>query len=413
LKCCYKLLLAEPRGSQDGAGAMALGQSATESTSLSRQVSADANTAATPSAPASPPPKLDGAESAATTSSPRARSSRPMAVQWRVAKGWSQSFGGSSSSACRAVPVEQQAATSGSISTAQRRTERLEAELQSLREAYSRKISATELRCERQLSEKDDECRQWYNDQKHEIRKMKACVVVMQALFGKKKRSLHEQLSTDRAEFLRKQGQLQEEMVRMEDRCRHELYSAKKEFQQKQDNSEIQIIELTGRVESLTVQKAEMQDDLVQERQGINSLREDIEKKAQTIQELHRNLADAKQHDQLAAKVKQIEDLESELKRTRRNMQKQNQMENESLRQEVNDYIKFIVHKLPTDWEERREPGGSNGYDVPGFIRDKLATSPKRPAPFPGESVSTMVNHYDGRQLSARGGAHSTLPPLP
>merc|ERR1712151_1105248 len=95
------------------------------------------------------------------------------------------------------------------------------------------------------------------------------------------------------------------------------------------------------------------------------------------MKELQKQLAEARQADIVAQKTKQIEELEAEMKRQKRHLEKQRMNENESLRKDMDDCIKFIVHKLPSDWEDHLgaippPAGGSTGYEVPLRLKEKL-----------------------------------------
>merc|ERR1711974_310164 len=96
--------------------------------------------------------------------------------------------------------------------------------------------------------------------------------------------------------------------------------------------------------------KAEQQhDDALRE---INRLKEKIRQQSDEIKETQQRLAEVEKNADLDRRDQQIMALEAELQTTRRTMKERWKKEVDQLRQELVDYVRFIVHILPENWAE-------------------------------------------------------------
>lgn len=93
-------------------------------------------------------------------------------------------------------------------------------ELQSLREAYARKIAETELKYEKKLQDVEDEAAKWLQQKKNEVTQIRAGMVVMQALFEQRKRKFIKQMEEDRANNARLKVEMEERIAAAEQEIR-------------------------------------------------------------------------------------------------------------------------------------------------------------------------------------------------
>eukprot|EP00435_Cladocopium_sp_Y103_P039094 s1800_g10.t1 len=111
------------------------------------------------------------------------------------------------------------------METLGKRKKQLILELQSLREAYARKIAETELKYEKKLSEvedrdfinRKDEAQKWLQQKKGEVTQIRAGMVVMQALFEQRKRKFIAQMEEDKAQNERLRVEMERRMAEAEE----------------------------------------------------------------------------------------------------------------------------------------------------------------------------------------------------
>eukprot|EP00927_Polykrikos_kofoidii_P057312 TRINITY_DN51432_c0_g1_i1.p1 TRINITY_DN51432_c0_g1~~TRINITY_DN51432_c0_g1_i1.p1 ORF type:complete len:456 (-),score=82.48 TRINITY_DN51432_c0_g1_i1:246-1613(-) len=300
-------------------------------------------------------------------------SGRPGVVRWRVVRA---PFGGnlvrSGGNAGRRIwegraPLGSVDDVAGGGTQAKLRVAKLEDEVHSIREAYARKIASTELRAEQMVFDKEHEMLQWFKEKAYEQQKMQASVVIMRAIMEKKRARLFEQMETDRCRFEESKAGFEQDIVRVEERARQDVENATTLLKTK-------CAEYDDRIGLLNSEKKELEGIIVhlrekaeQEQRQIIRLTSEVEDQGHSIKDLQRQLAEAKQEDKVAQKTRQIEELEAELKRTRKHLHKQYQAEAESLQKELMDYVRFIVNILPDDWQDQKAMPISNGGSEGGF----------------------------------------------
>merc|ERR1711959_112592 len=76
---------------------------------------------------------------------------------------------------------------------------------------------------------------------------------------------------------------------------------------------------------------------------------------SKTIEQLRQRLLEpqVERADELLKRNAQIEALEAELKRTKKLMHERAHAEADALRRELMEYVKFIVHILPDEWQSK------------------------------------------------------------
>lgn len=244
----------------------------------------------------------------------------------------------------------------------------LREELQSLRDMYATHTAYTELKCDRMIREKDQECAEWYKARKIEIKQMQATVSIMQGLFEKRKRRILAQMETDQQAYAGQEGRLQAQVAQLEEELRtvaqrFETEQAKRDAEHKLETRESQRerAEMDGKTTRLEQQVEEA-------RREIDSLKEFSSKKTKELSEARDRLAEVEKNADIDRRDEQIANLEAELQATKRTMKDRWKKEVESLRQELMDYVRFIVHILPDNWIE------TDAFEkVPPELKDQLA----------------------------------------
>lgn len=232
----------------------------------------------------------------------------------------------------------------------------LELNMTSLQEAYARKIAETELRCEKQLQEAENTRNAWFKKKKIEVGKIRAGVVVMQALFERRKNKFIKQMREDKEEFAKQKEQMH-----------RELADAKAETVQIREESALQISDLLKdhekNMKEAKVRETELHERAVRaERVSERAEKEknrlyEVEKGLKMeLEDLQLRLRDAERAEELQRRTEQVEALEAELKRVKKMMVDRKHAEAEELRKELMEYVKFIVRILPDDWRAKLRP---------------------------------------------------------
>lgn len=243
----------------------------------------------------------------------------------------------------------------------------LREELQSLRERYAKHIAITENTCEQLLREKDVDSTKWYKMRKLEIKDMKAGVVIMSALYEKRKLKFQAQMEADQAAFAEREHEFNLRVEKIErerqeesKRMQHEIATMKTEYERK--------------LQDMTRLKNEWE---TKSHQFEEKLRDAKEKLERTVQDHDHSKAElAKVRAELAESIRnlesdkrdvQIQALQEEVKETKRAMRDRWRRDVENLRRELMDYVAFIVHILPDNWAE-----SELGQKAPPELRERL-----------------------------------------
>jgi hypothetical protein len=232
---------------------------------------------------------------------------------------------------------------------------------------YAKHTAYTELKCDKQLREKDQECTEWYKERKQEIQQMRSTVAVMKALFEKKRRRILTQMEAQQKEVAAVELDLRARIQQMEDQHGQEIVTLQGliDTSASTHDSELAVahrarLDVEGKVTRL-------EDQLEELRRENDRLKETNRQKTQEAQDARDRLAEVEKNANIDSRDEQIAALESELQTSRRSMKDRWKKEVESLRQELMDYVRFIVHILPDNWIETEAKN-----KVPPELRDQL-----------------------------------------
>ncbi|CAJ1385984.1 unnamed protein product [Effrenium voratum] len=232
----------------------------------------------------------------------------------------------------------------------------LELELQSLREAYARKIADTELQCEKKLEAAEADREAWFKVKKVEIAKIRAGVVVMQALFERRKRKFIRQMEEERAQTEKQRLEMNERVAEAEAKMVETttFYENRLAETQAAHAKKLKDLEL---LQKETEDRAFRAEKLLKISEAENTRLQDVEKSLRfDIEDLRVRLQDSERAEELQRAKERSEFLEDELRKTRQKMMDRRHAEAESLRRELMDYVKFIVKILPEEWKVRIRP---------------------------------------------------------
>jgi len=93
--------------------------------------------------------------------------------------------------------------------------------------------------------------------------------------------------------------------------------------------------------------------ELNAQREECEQLRKEQKEQSQALEQLRGRLLHVERADELLKRNSQIEALEAELKRTKKMITDRSQGEADALRRELMEYVKFIVHILPEEWQNK------------------------------------------------------------
>eukprot|EP00933_Yihiella_yeosuensis_P058441 TRINITY_DN5891_c0_g3_i2.p1 TRINITY_DN5891_c0_g3~~TRINITY_DN5891_c0_g3_i2.p1 ORF type:complete len:383 (-),score=127.80 TRINITY_DN5891_c0_g3_i2:230-1378(-) len=232
----------------------------------------------------------------------------------------------------------------------------LEIEIQSLREAYARKLAETEMMCDRLINDKEKDREAWFKSKKVEVAKIRAGVVVMQALFERRRRKFFEQMEQEKEEFAQMEAKLNEDLEQMRSRTI-----------QVAEESELKLLDqqklYEEKLSSLRADLAESQERALRAEKDLYKSESESKRLAEVdtilraeIDDLQARLQESEKKEELQLKQEQIDRLEVELRRTKKQMQDRKNAEADALRKELMEYVKFIVRILPEEWRERLQP---------------------------------------------------------
>eukprot|EP00747_Dinoflagellata_sp_TGD_P165586 gnl/TRDRNA2_/TRDRNA2_187050_c0_seq1.p1 gnl/TRDRNA2_/TRDRNA2_187050_c0~~gnl/TRDRNA2_/TRDRNA2_187050_c0_seq1.p1 ORF type:complete len:363 (+),score=107.63 gnl/TRDRNA2_/TRDRNA2_187050_c0_seq1:55-1143(+) len=269
------------------------------------------------------------------------------------------------------------------------RCRQVEDELESLKEVYARQISNNEQRFERQLRAKEEECNSWFKNKKQEIRSMQSGCMIMHLLFEKRRRKFCAKMEADKEAFDRDRIQFHNDMERLEAEKRAELEQATQDLEQNRRAFE-QHVESLHKVNAEAGQRQkELEDRLAEKSAEVDRLIVESRTHEKEIERLKKKLLDAEQAEELAKKNAQIEALEAELRRTKRTMREHAQLEADGLRKELMEYVKFIVHILPEDWQAHYQPP-----ELAATRLKELASEKQRSMRSPKSATSSRTSNF-------------------
>lgn len=292
---------------------------------------------------------------------------------------------------------------------------RLQEELQSLRDMYAKHTAYTELKCDRLLREKDHECAEWYKLRKLEIKDLRAGVTVMQALFVKKRRRVLQDMASERASFTMKEKDFEAQVKRLTEQCAQEAKKSKELLHSKSSSFDKDLQEAEAQKAELESKAARLEQQLEASRLENIGLKEQSRQKSQELEQVKSRLAEAQKNANIDNRDQQIQTLEAELQTTRRTLKERWKKEVESLRQELMDYVRFIVHILPENWDETEAAD-----KVPPELKEQLSwmagsknVSPSKARGGPRGKKGGFLPSTDILARGAIGGQYANPGPVP
>lgn len=232
----------------------------------------------------------------------------------------------------------------------------MELEMQSLREAFARKIAETELACERMLQERSTDQESWFKNKKVEVAKIRAGVVVMQALFERRKKKFTEKLENDKASFEAEKTTILKDLEAS--KAAHADIVEELELQLKQQKQMYldKIAQLQEDQRETEARAMRAEQDLVKSDSERKRLLEIEDSLRSEVHDLKQRLYESEKREELQLLRAEVERLENELRRTKKKMEDRKNAEADALRKELMDYVKFIVRILPEDWRAQLQP---------------------------------------------------------
>lgn len=245
-------------------------------------------------------------------------------------------------------------AQSGLWATTEKR--RLQAELESLREVYARKLADTEISCDRKVQEAEVQREEWFRAKKVEVAKIRAGVVVMQALFERRKKRFLRRMQDEQADFEKKRQQMTQEL----EQARLELKQVQarliQEAEEKKKHYELALKEAKAK-QLQTEERASVAD------RKVRNLEEELKRCGDKenemrgeIEDLHQRLQEAQRAEELQRAREQLATADLKIKEMRRKMEYKKNVEAAALRREIMEYVKFIVKILPDEWRAQLQP---------------------------------------------------------
>lgn len=244
----------------------------------------------------------------------------------------------------------------------------LREELQSLRDMYAKHTAYTELKCDRMMREKDQECTDWYKQRNFQFKDYQAATVVMHALFEKKRRRMAANMELNQEEHSGKEKDLQAQVEHLQDRREKDAKSSKELLDASISNHEAELVDARRHQAETESKASRLADQLEDSRKENDRLKETNRQNNKELEELKKRLAEVEKTADIDRRDEQIGALEAELQTTRRTLKERWKREVESLRQELMDYVRFIVHILPDNWSETEAAD-----KVPPELKDQLS----------------------------------------
>lgn len=274
-------------------------------------------------------------------------------------------------------------------------------ELQSLREAYARKIAETELKYEKKLQDVEDEAEKWLQQKKNEVTQIRAGMVVMQALFEQRKHKFIKQMEEDRAHNARLKVEMEQRIAAAEQEIRDTKTACDKKVVELEASHSKKFKDLDF-LQRQTEERAMRAERAVKVGEDEISRLHEVEKTCRfEIEDLRVRLQDAERAEELHRCREKVEFLEEELRKTRERMQNRRHNEAEDLRKELMEYVKFIVKILPedSDWQERLQPELCQKLGVtrlPPVAPEVTLVEAALPAPLQRPSTTAETRRFPG-----------------
>jgi len=235
----------------------------------------------------------------------------------------------------------------------QRENARLKEEMDSLKAMFARRIAHDESAFEEKITAKDVDCERWFKSKKQDLKKMQAASVIMKCIFDARRKKFMDDLAEERGKFNSQKSLWQQEMAKIrtqlaenenENKKQLDWWTQQWEAKQQQTEQEKEAVQGHNRLllEQLNDKKLECEE-----------IRKEANEQSQALEQLRARLLHVERADELLKRNSQIEALEAELKRTKKMIGERQQGEADSLRRELMEYVKFIVHILPEEWQSK------------------------------------------------------------
>merc|ERR1712139_559265 len=114
---------------------------------------------------------------------------------------------------------------------------------------------------------------------------------------------------------------------------------------------------------------ANISEQIEEARNTIDTMKEQAQQRKHEFEEVTNRLSEVEQNANVDRRDEQIQNLEAELQTTRRTLKEKWKREVDSLRQELMDYVRFIVNILPENWTEME------GADMVPKLKDQVSSS--------------------------------------
>mmetsp|Transcript_63497 Transcript_63497/g.136521 ORF Transcript_63497/g.136521 Transcript_63497/m.136521 type:complete len:377 (+) Transcript_63497:83-1213(+) len=295
----------------------------------------------------------------------------------------------------------------------QLKVRRLEEEIRSLQDMYSRKIANTELKCEELLSVKEEERNVWYKEQKRYNAQLRSTVAIMHSIWQVRFRKRAQQTELEKEDFQKQTTeQFQAQVARLCEEHTAALEQSAAELAERSREYEAMISELSDEKAQAEAAGQELRGLLSQAQAQAQRSGEELAAQRAEIAELKRRLTKAERSEELERATAHIEEIEGELRRTKRIVQEQKHAEADSLRKELQEYVKFIQNLLPDDL--RAQVLGRSDLPPPSELQGRMPL----PAPaLPGPTAVAAVAPLPARAralepLPQQQGLPGRLPPM-
>jgi len=243
--------------------------------------------------------------------------------------------------------------SSEQVKRLQRENARLREEVESLKAMFSRKMAHDEAKFEEQIRAKDLDCERWFKSKKHDLDKMKAASSIMKAIFDARKKKFEEDMMSEQSSFSLQKLQWQEDMERVKLQLKDQEV-ANNNFLETSDaawKTRLQLMEEER--DSAVSDNKELQRQLSEKTEECEQRRKEQTEQSLALEQLRSRLGALERTDELLKRNTQIEALEAEIKRTKKMIHDRQQSEAEALRRELMEYVKFVMHVLPEEWQSK------------------------------------------------------------
>lgn len=254
---------------------------------------------------------------------------------------------------------------------------RLRDELENLKTVMARRIAHDESKFDQKILEKDLDCEKWFKSKKQELKQMQAATYIMKSIFEARRLTLKEYMKQKEDEFVQEKFEWEQDLAKTKIRLRDQEADFQKhldwqtgEWEKRQQNTE-------DEKDSVQAENRLLQQHLNLKKEECDELHKEKYEQSQALEQLRNRLLHVERADELLKANSQIEALEAELKRTKRTIHERQQAEADSLRRELMEYVKFIVHILPEELQNKVKEQGI----MPGMNLSVLAPPDSRGRP--------------------------------